>query len=87
MKVTVIRIVIGEFGSIQRIGTRTERFRKKKTSGDYPYYNINVIVQNTEKWSRDSDKNSREKSSANVDVKKKSDFQKSKCNKLEQKKV
>ena len=49
MKVTIIPIVIGTFGSHQRLIKRTGGLGNKRMSGDHPNYNIIENGQNTEK--------------------------------------
>ena len=50
MKVTVIPIIISALGTVtERIGTGIGGLGTKRTSGNYPEYNIIEIGQNTEK--------------------------------------
>ena len=55
MKVTIIPIVIGAFGTVaKKTVTRTEGSGNNGTSGDCPNYSIVEIGQNTEKSPGDS---------------------------------
>ena len=54
MKVTFISIAIGALGKVtERIIKGTGGLGNKRTSGDYPNYDITEISQNTEKSPRD----------------------------------